>query len=136
MGLRRRVLRQELHLRGLFGLEDEPNAIGWRDCQVLDLSEVGVGITLHDLRSSELIGHTISAEVPSAHNDRHSLRTKGEIKNVLMLEPGVVRAGIEFDGSDKRRAQPSLCCRALNEVNDAGATVLHAPVSDAVWSPT
>ena len=66
MGPRRRVPRQPANLRGLCLLDDELTTVGWRECWILDISTVGIGITFRHRRASELTGRSISVEVPSA----------------------------------------------------------------------
>lgn len=123
MGLRRQVPRQETNLHGYCLLENELATVGWRECQIRDFSTVGIGITLHHGEATELLGRTIFVDVPSA-SDSDRVRSEGEIKNVRILEPGLVRAGVLFKGSATAERAAVALLRALNEVNDQGATVL------------
>jgi hypothetical protein len=123
MGPRRREPRQPANLLGFCLLEDEVTTVGWRKCWILDVSKVGIGITFRHKRVSELTGRGISIEVPSA---RDSVRVplEGQIKNALMIQPGLVRVGIEFIGSATAEDAITAVLSALNEVNDSGATLL------------
>ena len=123
MGMRRRVPRHEANLRGFLLLEGELTTVGWRECGIHDFSTLGIGITFHHARMSELIGQTVLVEIPSASGS-DSVRTKGEIKNVRMLQHGFVRAGIEFDGSSTTERVIVALLSALNKANDGGQTVL------------
>jgi PilZ domain len=84
---------------GWFGIchiegESEPES---RDCKVVDVSILGLGITLHHFWPSELVGRHISVEAPAV-GDSVNVRLEGVIRNADPLAGGVVRCGIEFDG--------------------------------------
>jgi hypothetical protein len=92
---RRRVPRRSA---GWFGVchiagETDPE---WRDCLVVDISILGLGISLHHFWPSELVGRHITVEAPSV-GDSINVRLEGEIKNADRTEGSVVRVGIEFD---------------------------------------
>ena len=64
---------------------------------VVDISILGLGITLHHFWPSELVGRQISVEAPAVGNSLN-VRLEGEIRNADAVSGGVVRLGIEFDG--------------------------------------
>ena len=93
---RRRVPRQPADWAGLCRIENE-SAAGWRDCRVIDISMLGIGITFEYPSATELIGRRISVEVPAV-GDSVRIRLEGEIKNTAMICEGSIRVGIEFVG--------------------------------------
>ena len=53
---------------------------------------------------SELIGRSVTVEFPAV-SDWVSIRVEGEIKNAVLIRPGLIRAGVEFVGlSEAERA--------------------------------
>lgn len=119
MEQRRRAPRRSA---GWFGLchiagESEPE---WRDCMVVDISILGLGITLHHFWPSKLVGRHISIEAPAVGNSLN-VRLEGEIRNAEAVSGGVVRLGIEFDG--------------LTESELAVAGVLGALINHDVLTP-
>jgi len=95
---RRRAPRQTAGWSGFCHVEGE-SASGWRDCRVLDISTLGVGIRLQHSKPSELPGRRISVELPAV-GDSVCVRFEGAVKNVAEAEssiPTAVRIGIAFD---------------------------------------
>ena len=80
-------------------------------------------MTFRHRRASELTGRSISVEVPSA-GDPARVQLEGQVKNALMIQPGLVRVGIEFAGSATAEQAIASVLRALNEVNDSGTTLV------------
>jgi hypothetical protein len=109
----RRVPRQIIGWKGRCLVEGESIAVGWRDCRVLDISMLGLGITLIHRQPSDLVGRGISVEVP-ATADSICIRLEGEIKNAIVSggSGSTARVGVEFVG--------------LTDVELAIATVLGA----------
>ena len=94
---RRRAPRQTAGWRGLCLAEGDP-ANGWHECRVVDISMLGLGITLHHPAPSQLMGRVLSVEVP-ALDARVKIRFEGTIRNAAaQVAGGVVRVGIEFAG--------------------------------------
>ena len=101
---RRRVPRHPAGWAGLCHVEGGSVVGWWQDCRVIDISMLGLGITFHYPRPSELVGRGISLEVPAA-GDSVKIRFEGEIKNAAAIPEGTVRVGIEFVGlSEAERA--------------------------------
>jgi len=116
MGPQRRVPRQLANLRGMCLVEEELATVGWRECWILDISTLGMGITFRHRRVSELTGRSISVEVPSA-SDSARVRLEGKIKNAQLIQPGVVRVGIEFVGTSTAEQALATVLSALTEMN-------------------
>jgi PilZ domain len=93
---RRRVPRRSTGWFGICHIEGE-SVPGWRDCRVIDISMLGLGIRLHHFWPSELVGRHISVEAPAV-GESLNVRLEGVIKNAWPTSGGVVRVGIEFDG--------------------------------------
>ncbi len=92
---RRRDPRQPAGWRGLCRIEGD-SIVGWRDCRVVDISVLGLGITLQYPRPSELVGRGLSVEVP-AIGDAFKNRFEGQIKNATESIAGApVRVGLEL----------------------------------------
>lgn len=93
---RRRVARHHTGWNGFLHVEGE-SAAGWRDCRVVDISMLGVGIKMQHLRPSELVGRRVAVELPAV-GDSINLRLEGEVKHVMRTTlRTTVRIGIEFD---------------------------------------
>jgi PilZ domain len=96
MDNRRHAHRRTAGWSGFCRVEDEA-ASGWRDCRVLDISTLGVGIKMQYSRPSALLGRRVSVELPAV-GDAVNIRFEGEIKNVgEATAPSTVRIGIAFD---------------------------------------
>lgn len=114
MEQRRRVPRVSAGWFGICHIEGESDP-NWRDCQVIDISMFGLGITLHHFWPTELVGRHISVEAPAV-GASVNVRLDGVIRNADQTSGGVIRVGIEFDG--------------LSESELAVATVLSALIPD------
>src|SRR5580700_10643390 len=77
---RRRLHRQIGDWVGSYRLAGE-RASGWRACRVVDISMLGLGITLEDPNPAALTGRLISVNFPS-DGSCVNVRLEGEIKNV------------------------------------------------------
>lgn len=93
---RRRVSRQTTSWPALCHIEGESPS-GWRDCEVIDISPLGLGVTLHHPQPWELVGRRISIDAP-AIGSSITLRLEGQIRNAAPSMEGGVRVGIEFVG--------------------------------------
>jgi hypothetical protein len=123
MATGRRAPRQLANVEGICLLEDEQAADGWQVCWILDLSALGMGIMFRHSHEADLMGRRISVEVPSAREaDRVPL--EGEIKNALMLEPGLMRVGIEFIGETTGEQALAAVLGALAEADATDNMVL------------
>ena len=96
MEQRRRVPRLSAGWFGICHIEGETDP-EWRDCQVIDISMFGLGITLHHFWPMELVDRHISVEAPAV-GDSLNVRLEGVIRNAEQTPGGVIRIGIEFKG--------------------------------------
>ena len=96
MEYRRRVSRHTGSWAGFCHIEDESPS-GWRDCEVIDISPLGLGVTFHHPEPWELVGRRISVDAP-AIGSSVNLRLEGEIQNAAPAWEGGVRVGVEFAG--------------------------------------
>jgi PilZ domain len=93
---RRRVPRQPASWEGNCHIEGAPSA-EWRACRVIDISMLGLGMTLEHSSPAELLGRHISVDVPAV-SDSVSIRLDGVVNNAVVMPEGMVRVGIAFDG--------------------------------------
>jgi hypothetical protein len=92
---------------GLCHIQDEP-ADQWRECAIIDISPLGVGIDLCHPDPIELLGMWQDGELRLHLSRRITVRLKlgpsidmtfaGEVRNAGSRPDGIVRAGIEFVG--------------------------------------
>jgi hypothetical protein len=90
--LRREVPRQPAGWDGVCHIPGESAT----PCQVIDISMLGLGLTLESPWPDRLVGSPISVEVP-AIGDSISIRLEGRVKNAKAIADGGVRIGIAFD---------------------------------------
>ena len=99
MEYRRRATRQAASWAAFCHIEGESPA-GWRDCEVIDISPLGLGVTFQHPQPWELVGRRISVDAPAVGSSVN-LRLEGEIRNAAPAMEGGVRVGIEFVGLTK-----------------------------------
>lgn len=95
MQFRRRVSRHPADWDGICHIGRE-SADEWRECRVVDISMLGLGLTLNHPSPSELVGRHIFVDVPAA-GESVSIRLEGKITNSRLIQGGTTRIGIEFD---------------------------------------
>lgn len=93
---RRRIPRRSAGWFGLCHVEGESDP-EWRDCQVVDVSRLGLGIVLHHFWPAELVGRHVTVEAPAV-GASVNVRLAGMITHADRTAGGVIRVGIEFDG--------------------------------------
>jgi PilZ domain len=91
---RRRLHRQPAGWVASYQLAGEQDA-GWRDCRVVDISMLGLGITFDHPDPSALAGRLVSVNLPG-HGSCVNVRLEGEIKNASATLSRDIRVGIEF----------------------------------------
>jgi hypothetical protein len=91
---RRRIHRQPAGWAASYRLADDPVG-GWRDCRVVDISMLGLGITFEYPNPAELSGRLISVNLPG-DGSCVNVRLQGEIRNATATMSGDLRVGIEF----------------------------------------
>jgi PilZ domain len=89
---RRRVPRQAVGWDGVCQIEGEFTA----RCRIIDISMLGVGITLDHPSPQSLVGRHISVQVPAA-GDSASIQLEGRITSAKLTLRTTVRVGVEFD---------------------------------------
>jgi hypothetical protein len=100
--LRRRVPRQLAGWSGTCLLDGEPE-YDRRECRVVDISMLGLGLIFQHPSPSTLVGRRIAVEV-SAVDDRVNIRLEGIVKYATATSGGAVRIGVEFD--DDAESEP------------------------------
>jgi len=113
MQFRRRVPRQSVGWNGICHIDGEP-AVVRRKCRVVDISMLGLGITLHHPSSSELMGRHISVDVPAV-GDSVSIRLAGKVTNTGLTRWGTVRLGIAFDRPSESELGIALVQSTMSE---------------------
>ena len=84
---RRSAPRRTAGWNGFCHVEGE-TASGWRDCRILDISTLGVGIRMQHSRPSDLMGRRVSIELPAvgdAVNIRFEAIEGGEMEDVAAV---------------------------------------------------
>jgi hypothetical protein len=100
---RRRVPRQSTSWFGRYRVGE---AVEWGDCEVVDVSVIGIGaFVTTPPAATDLLGHRIAIEVRAAAGGSVSLQLTGEIRHVQPMPDGRLRIGAEFSGlSETERA--------------------------------
>jgi hypothetical protein len=111
MPFRRRVPRQPTDWDGICHIEGE-SADEWRGCRVVDISMLGIGITLSLPSPSQSVGRHILVDVPAGEV---SIRLEGKIANSKLIRSGTTRVGIEFDLSSESEPGTATEQSALSE---------------------
>jgi hypothetical protein len=111
MPFRRRVPRQPTEWDGICHIEGE-SADEWRECRVVDISMLGIGITLDFPSPSQSVGRHILVDVPAGDV---SIRLEGKIANSKLIRVGTTRVGIEFDLSSDSEPGTATEQSALSE---------------------
>jgi hypothetical protein len=96
MEYRRRAPRQPAAWSGFCHIEGEPSAM-WRDCEVIDVSMFGLGLTFIHPQPWELVHRRIFVDV-SAIGDAVNIRLEGEIRDAAFTLEGDIRVGVELVG--------------------------------------
>ena len=94
METRRRLGRRSVGWAASYRLAGEPGGV-WRDCRVVDISMLGLGITFDHPNPSELSGRLISVNLPG-DGSCVNVRLEGEIRNATATMGRDIRVGIEF----------------------------------------
>jgi hypothetical protein len=96
--LRRRVPRQLAGWSGVCVLNAEPENER-RECRVVDISMLGLGLLLRHPSPSRLVGGRVTVDV-SAIEDRVNIRLEGIVRYAAVTPAGDVRVGVEFDDQE------------------------------------
>jgi PilZ domain len=117
---RRRVPRQPASWEGMC-LVDGESPTWRRECRVIDISMLGLGMTFEHSSPSELLGRRIAIEVPAV-GDSVSIRLEGVINNAVQTLEGAVRVGLAFDGLSES-APSTAVSRSTEKIDPTGAGV-------------
>ncbi|HEY5383803.1 MAG TPA: PilZ domain-containing protein [Acidimicrobiales bacterium] len=96
MEYRRRAPRQPTAWTGFCHIDGEPAAM-WRDCEVIDVSMFGLGLTFIHPQPWELAHRRIFVDI-SAIGDAVNIRLEGEIRDAAFTLEGDIRVGVELVG--------------------------------------
>jgi hypothetical protein len=96
MEYRRRAPRQATAWTGFCHIDGEPTAM-WRDCEVVDISMFGLGLTFIHPQPWELVHRRIFVDI-SAIGDAVNIRLEGEIRDAAFTLEGDIRVGVELEG--------------------------------------
>lgn len=94
---RRRVPRVSTDAWPARYIDQDNPGLGVRECRVIDLSLLGVGLEVLGVIAEDVVGHRVEIYV----NPREgcvSLRLVGRVKNVSQGRLGGTRVGVEFEG--------------------------------------
>ena len=102
METRRRLDRRSVGWAASYRLAGEPGG-AWRDCRVVDISMLGLGITFDHPNPAELSGRLISVNLPG-DGSCVNVRLEGEIRNAT--------ATMGRDHPSRHRIHPAVRNRA------------------------
>jgi hypothetical protein len=88
MTYNRRVKRLRADWDGICHIEDEPTG---RRCRVVDISMLGLGVTLEHPSPAELAGRAIAVDVPAV------AQLQGHITHAEVILGGAVRIGVKLN---------------------------------------
>jgi hypothetical protein len=93
--MRRHAQRQTASWEGSYRVEGDPET-HWRECRIIDISMLGLGLILDHATPDALVGRWISVEF-AAIDDSVNFRLEGRITHAAPTLGGAVRIGVEFD---------------------------------------
>jgi len=111
---RRREHRRPAGWAASYRLAGDPVG-AWRDCRVVDISMLGLGITFDHPNPSELNGRPISVNLPG-DGSCVNVRLEGEIKNATVPMSRDVRVGIEFIGLSETEQAITAVLSVMSDV--------------------
>jgi hypothetical protein len=114
---RRRAPRQPATWDGVCQIEGELAA----RCRVIDISMLGLSITLEHPSPAQLAGLRIYVDVPTVIGDSFSLRLEGKIANAKATRGRAARVGIEFDQPSEGGLGTTILESTMSEDTEAGA---------------
>jgi c-di-GMP-binding flagellar brake protein YcgR len=98
MEFRRRVPRTSTDGWPARYIDEDDSDSGWKQCRVVDISLIGVGLELLGGVRNDLIGHQLVVQVQAPVGESVTLRLKGRVVNLGEHSQDVTRAGLEFVG--------------------------------------
>jgi hypothetical protein len=115
MEYRRRAPRQPTAWTGFCHIDGEPTAM-WRDCEVIDVSMFGLGLTFIHPQPWELAHRRIFVDI-SAIGDAVSIRLEGEIRDAAFTLEGDIRVGVELVGLSPAELAITAVLGGINQDN-------------------
>ena len=91
----RRTERQGASWRGACVVDGEMETVGWRECQVTDISMFGMGLTLRHRHPWDLVGRVLSVQILAGAGCL-SAHLEGTVKHARTMQTGLARVGIDF----------------------------------------
>jgi PilZ domain len=91
---------------------DEPIDEVW-ECRVLDISELGLAISLQHPLGVQLIGRRLTVESPP-ESPSVNIRLEGDVRNAVPVGDDAMRLGIEFVGLTELEQTVVRALRILN----------------------
>jgi len=119
MDYRRRAERQPTAWAGFCHIAGESPSM-WRDCEVIDISMFGLGITFHHPQPWELVNRRIVVDI-SAIGDAVNIRLEGEIKDAAFTLEGDIRVGLEFTGLSETEQAIAAVLSGINAMEPRSA---------------
>jgi hypothetical protein len=113
MEYRRRAPRQPTAWSGFCHIEGEPTAM-WRDCEVIDVSMFGLGLTFIHPEPWELAHRRIFVDI-SAIGEAVNIRLEGEIKDAAFTLEGDIRVGVELVGLSQAELAITAVLSGINK---------------------
>jgi hypothetical protein len=94
----------------------------WRDCEVVDVSMFGLGVTCIHPQPWELVHRRILVDI-SAIGDAVNIRLEGEIRDAAFTLEGDIRVGIELIGPSASELAITAVLSGINssEARHAGS---------------
>jgi hypothetical protein len=115
MDYRRRVERQPAAWAGFCHISGESPSM-WRDCEVIDISMFGLGITLQHPQPWELVDRRILVDITSI-GDAVSVRLEGDIRDAAFTLEGDIRVGFEFTGLSRTGEAIAAVLSGMNKLD-------------------
>ncbi len=113
----RRTERQQSNWRGSCIVEGESETVGPRDCEVIDVSMFGMGLTLRHHHPSDLVGRVLRVQIPAGASCL-SAHLEGTVRHATTMEAGVARVGIEFQKLSRPEHALAIVLDALTEIRE------------------
>jgi hypothetical protein len=114
MEYRRRVTRQPTAWAGFCHIDGEPLA-RWRDCEVIDISMFGLGVSFHHPEPWNLVTRRILVDI-SAIGEAVNIRLEGEIRNADFTLEGDIRVGVELVGLSESEQAITAVLSGINRI--------------------
>jgi hypothetical protein len=114
MEYRRRVARQPTAWAGFCHIDGEFPA-RWRDCEVIDISMFGIGVTFHHPEPWNLVNRRIFVDI-SAIDEAVNIRLEGEIRNADFTLEGDIRVGVELVGLSQSEQAITAVLSGINRI--------------------